>query len=408
MNNFNNQTNQNSSNNAFNNNNNMSNKNDNNLNNLLSNFNFPNSNTTTTSMTPFIPSFPGNNNNNNNNNNNSTAMTQFNPSFQGNNNNNNNSTAMTQFNPSFQGNNNNNNTAMTQFSSSFQNNNNNNNNNFGFNFNSQQNNNDMFNQNNLSLFSSQFNGNNQFGFGQFGANMMQFASEPEIFMELKEKVAFYYNFTTGNKIVNAMSHGYLGLSTESDTIKNKDFSILFKTEKFKDAQYIQKAFDQKIKKIDELNYGIHFDSLQKNEQLLNYIINPNILAQNRIMEPLIGGGQNVLRYKFMYNNNVNKEVLKIEVNILYKSPIQNGNMIKSDGSITTNQNDQICVVYNNKVNEGGIEFPPNMNVFAIVGKISISVFLKEDVPSEIDVEIKDNFQRVLKAKKSSKISYEFS
>jgi hypothetical protein len=361
-------------------------------------------------MTPFIPSFPGNNNNNNNNNNNSTAMTQFNPSFQGNNNNNNNSTAMTQFNPSFQGNNNNNNnnTAMTQFNSSFQGNNNNNNNGFGFNFNSQQNNNDMFNQNNLSLFSSQFNGNNQFGFGQFGANMMQFTSEPEIFMELKEKVIFYYNFATGNKIVNAQSHGYLGLSTESDTIKNKDFNILFKTEKFKDAQYIQKVFDQKIKQIDELNYGIHFDSLQKNEQLLNYMINPNILAQNRIMEPLIGGGQNILRYKFMYNNNVNKDVLKIEVNILYKSPIQNGNMIKSDGSITTNQNNQICVEYNNKINEGGIEFPPNTNVFAVVGEISISVFLKEDVPSEIDVEIKDNFQRVLKAKKSSKITYEFS
>ena len=57
--------------------------------------------------------------------------------------------------------------------------------------------------------------------------------------------------------------------TESDTIKNKDFNITFKTDKFKDMQYIQKDFDSKMTKINDLTYKIHFDNLQKNEKLLN-------------------------------------------------------------------------------------------------------------------------------------------
>ena len=196
--------------------------------------------------------------------------------------------------------------------------------------------------------------------------------------------------------------------TESDTIKNKDFNILFKTEKFKNMQYIQKDFDSKMKKINDLNYKVHFDSLKKNEKLLNYIVNPNILVQNRILEPLIGGEKNVLRYKFMYNNNVKKEILKLEINIIYKNNIQNGNMNKSDGKITTNNNNQIIVEYKSKINEGHIEFPPNTNVFALVGKITFIVHLKEDVISEMNVEVKDNYEKVLKVKKETQISYEFS
>ena len=361
MNNFNNQSNQNNqnksnnqtnvqnnqpSNNTTNNN---SNKNNDNLTNLLASFNFPSTNNNTTSMAQYIPSFPANNNNNNNNNN------------------------------------------------------------FNFNFN-QQNNNNVFNQNNLALFSTQAPGKNEgFNFSGFGNNMMvPFQKEPEIFVDLKEQVCFYYNFTSGNKIVNAISKGYLGLTTESDKIKNKDFNIEFKTEKFKDQQYIQKDFDSKMNKINDLSYKIHFDNLNKSEKLLNYMINPNILAQNRILEPMIGGENNILRYKFMYNNNVKKDILKLELNILYKTVIQNGNMIKSDGNITTNNNNQIIVVYNSKINEGKIEFPLNVNVFALVGKITITVHLKEDVISEMNVEIKDNNQKILKAKKETQISYEFS
>ena len=353
MNNFNNQSNQsnqsnqNNINNFFNNNNvpnntqnNMqsnqtsnNNKNDN-LSNLLASFNFPNSQNNTTSMTQFIPSFPSGDIN------------------------------------------------MP----------NTNNNNFNFNFNSQANN--SFDPNNLSLFASKsagFISPNGFNFG----NMAQFAKqpEPEIFVELKEQVCFFYQFTTGNKIINATSKGYLGLMTDSDTIKNKDFNITFKTEKFKDQQYIQNNFDQKMKKVNDLNYSIHFDNVKKNEKLLNYIINPNILAQNRILEPLIGGENNILRYKFMYNNNVKKDILKLELNILYKNVIQNGNMNKSDGNITTNNNNQIIVEYKNKIDEGYIEFPLNTNVFALVGKITIIVHLKEDVISEMNVEIKDNYQK---------------
>ncbi len=362
MNNFNNQSNQNNQNKSNNQmnfqnnqpsntttNNNNSNKNNDNLTNLLASFNFPNSNNNTTSMSQYIPSFPANNNNNNNNNN------------------------------------------------------------FNFNFN-QQNNNNVFNQNNLALFSSQAPGKNDgFNFSNFGNNMMvPFQKEPEIFVDLKEQVCFYYNFTSGNKIVNAISKGYLGLTTESDKIKNKDFNIEFKTEKFKDQQYIQKDFDSKMNKINDLSYKIHFDNLNKSEKLLNYMINPNILAQNRILEPMIGGENNILRYKFMYNNNVKKDILKLELNILYKTVIQNGNMIKSDGNITTNNNNQIIVEYNSKINEGKIEFPLNVNVFALVGKITIIVHLKEDVISEMKVEIKDNNQKILKAKTETQISYEFS
>ena len=337
-----------------NNTNSSNNKNDN-LNNLLANFNFPNSqnNSNNTSMVQFIPSFPPNNNNNTNNSNN---------------------------------------------------------NNFNFNFSAQVTNN-AFNSNNLALFSnSGLNNNNKLNFSGFGNNNMlaQFAKQPEIFVDLKEQVCFFYHFTTGNKILNATSKGYLGLMTESDNVKNKDFDILFKTEKIRDQQYIQNNFDQKMKKINDFSYKIHLDNVQKNEKLLNYIINPNILAQNRILEPLIGGENNTLRYKFMYNNNIKKEVRKIELNILYKNVLQNGNMNKSDGKITTNNNNQIIVEHNNRINEGYIEFPLNINVFALVGKITIIVHLKEDVISEMNVEIKDNYQKILTIKKDAQISYEFS
>ena len=368
--------------------NNMSNTNNNNLNKP---FNFANNSSNNNNNNQFSKNVNPTNNTNNKNDNLSNLLANFNfPNAQ----NNNNNTSMVQFIPSFPSNNNNNNT----------------NNNFNFNFNAQVSNN-AFNSNNLALFSSSgINNNSSFNFSGFGNNNMlaQFAKEPEIFVELKEQVCFFYHFTTGNKIVNATSKGYLGLMTESNTIKNKDFDILFKTEKIRDQQYIQNNFDQKMKKTNDFNYKLHLDNVQKNETLLNYIINPNILAQNRILEPLIGGENNVLRYKFMYNNNIKKEVLKIELNILYKNIIQNGNMNKSDGKITTNKNNQIIVEYNNKINEGYIEFPLNINVFALVGKITIIVHLKEDVISEMNVEIKDNYQKVLKIKKEAQISYEFS
>ena len=370
--------------------NNMSNTNNNNLNKP---FNFANNSSNNNNNNQFSKNVNPTNNTNNKNDNLSNLLANFNfPNAQ----NNNNNTSMVQFIPSFPSNNNNNNNA--------------NNNNFNFNFNAQVSNN-AFNSNNLALFSSSgINNNSSFNFSGFGNNNMlaQFAKEPEIFVELKEQVCFFYHFTTGNKIVNATSKGYLGLMTESNTIKNKDFDILFKTEKIRDQQYIQNNFVQKMKKTNDFNYKLHLDNVQKNETLLNYIINPNILAQNRILEPLIGGENNVLRYKFMYNNNIKKEVLKIELNILYKNIIQNGNMNKSDGKITTNKNNQIIVEYNNKINEGYIEFPLNINVFALVGKITIIVHLKEDVISEMNVEIKDNYQKVLKIKKEAQISYEFS
>ena len=382
-------------------NNNISNNNNNNS--TLKGFNNMNNSNNNNVNKPF--NFANNSTNNNNN--------QFSKNVNPTNNKNDNlSNLLANFNfPNAQ--NNNNNTSMVQFIPSFPSNNNNNNNtnnNFNFNFNAQVSNN-AFNSNNLALFSSSgINNNSNFNFSGFGNNNMlaQFAKEPEIFVELKEQVCFFYHFTTGNKIVNATSKGYLGLMTESNTIKNKDFDILFKTEKIRDQQYIQNNFDQKMKKTNDFNYKLHLDNVQKNETLLNYIINPNILAQNRILEPLIGGENNVLRYKFMYNNNIKKEVLKIELNILYKNVIQNGNMNKSDGKITTNKNNQIIVEYNNKINEGYIEFPLNINVFALVGKITIIVHLKEDVISEMNVEIKDNYQKVLKIKKEAQISYEFS
>ena len=382
-------------------NNNISNNNNNNS--TLKGFNNMNNSNNNNVNKPF--NFANNSTNNNNN--------QFSKNVNPTNNKNDNlSNLLANFNfPNAQ--NNNNNTSMVQFIPSFPSNNNNNNNtnnNFNFNFNAQVSNN-AFNSNNLALFSSSgINNNSNFNFSGFGNNNMlaQFAKEPEIFVELKEQVCFFYHFTTGNKIVNATSKGYLGLMTESNTIKNKDFDILFKTEKIRDQQYIQNNFDQKMKKTNDFNYKLHLNNVQKNETLLNYIINPNILAQNRILEPLIGGENNVLRYKFMYNNNIKKEVLKIELNILYKNVIQNGNMNKSDGKITTNKNNQIIVEYNNKINEGYIEFPLNINVFALVGKITIIVHLKEDVISEMNVEIKDNYQKVLKIKKEAQISYEFS
>ena len=286
-------------------------------------------------------------------------------------------------------------TDMTQYIPSFPNNNNNNNNN---NFN--------FNPNNSS---SNFNFSN-FDYNNYNNQLALFQqNDEEINVELKEQICFYYKFKSGNKIVNAINQGYLGLSSEKEINKSKDFNITFKSQKFKNPQYIQKNFDKKLVKLDDLNYKVHFNNLKKSEKLLEYIINPNILAQNRILEPFIGGKNNTLNFGFMYNNSVKKEIQKIDLNIIYKNMITNNNMIKSDGNITNNNNNQIIVSYNGKVNEAKIIYPININVFALVSKITITVNLEKDIMSEVDVEIKDNENQILlNTKKNTQISYEFS
>ena len=322
------------------------NNNNNNLNDLLSTFNFPKEDTNTTTMTQFIPSFPNNNTNNNNSNNNLN----------------------------------------------------------GFNFNN-------FNQVNQSddFFSSGFQKSTTFNFAGFNNNMAFKRKEEEIFVDLKEKVVFCYKFTSGNNMVNAMGKGYLGLKTKGPTISNKDFSISFKTDKINDANYIQNDFNKSMVKVDNLNYKIHFNSFRNSEPLLNYILNPNTLAENRILEPQIGGDKNELKYHFYYNQNVKKEILRIEICILYKANLENPKMTTSDGVITINNNNSITVIYNKKIDEGKIDFPNNVNVFALVGKITITVHLNEDVISEMKVEIKDdNNQKVLKPKIETQISYDFS
>ena len=322
------------------------NNNNNNLNDLLSTFNFPKEDTNTTTMTQFIPSFPNNNTNNNNSNNNLN----------------------------------------------------------GFNFNN-------FNQPNQSddFFSSGFQKSTTFNFAGFNNNLAFKRKEEEIFVDLKEKVVFCYKFTSGNNMVNAMGKGYLGLKTKGPTMTNKDFNISFKTDKINDSNYIQNDFNKNMVKVDNLNYKIHFNFFKNSEPLLNYILNPNTLAENRILEPQIGGEKNELKYHFYYNQNVKKEILRIEICILYKTNLENPKMTTSDGVITINNNNSITVIYNKKIDEGKIDFPNNVNVFALVGKITITVHLNEDVISEMKVEIKDNNnQKVLKPKIETQISYDFS
>jgi len=314
---------------------------------LLSTFNFPKENTNTTTMTQFIPSFPNNNTNNSNNSNNNLN---------------------------------------------------------GFNFNN-------FNQPNQSddFFSSGFSKSTTFNFSGFNNNLAFKKKEEEIFVDLKEKVVFCYKFTSGNNMVNAMGKGYLGLKTKGPTITNKDFSISFKTDKINDSNYIQNDFNKNMVKVDNLNYKIHFSFFKNSEPLLNYILNPNTLAENRILEPQIGGEKNELKYHFYYNQNVKKEILRIEICIAYKANLENPKMTTSDGVITINNNNTITVIYNKKIDEGKIDFPSNVNVFALVGKITITVHLNEDVISEMKVEIKDNNnQKVLKPKIETQISYDFS
>ena len=264
--------------------------------------------------------------------------------------------------------------------------------------------------------SSKLNNSTNFNFANFNLNnnnnnqlsLFQKNSE-EINIELREQICFYYKFKSGNKIINAINQGYLGLSTEKEINNSKDFNITFKSQKFKNPQYIQNKFDSKMVKIDDLNYKIHFNNLKKSEKLLEYVINPNILAKNRIIEPFIKGENNILRFGFMYNNKLKKEIDKIDINILYKNMISNNNMIKSDGNITNNNNNQIIVTYKGKVNEAKIEYPININVFALVSQITITVNLEKDIISEIDVDIRDNSnQRLLVAKKNSQINYEFT
>ena len=133
------------------------------------------------------------------------------------------------------------------------------------------------------------------------------------------------------------------------------------------------------------------------------------MAENRILEPQIGGEKNELKYHFYYNQNVKKYILRIEICILYKANLENPKMTTSDGVITINNNNTITVIYNKKIDEGKIDFPSNVNVFALVEKITITVHLNEDVISEMKVEIKDNNnQKVLKPKIETQISYDFS
>ena len=301
------------------------------------------------------------------------------------------------------GNNQPNTTSITPYIPSFPNTNDKNNN-FNNTFNN--NNNFNFNQNNNS---TNFNFSN-FDYNNYNNQLSLFQKkEEEINIDLREQICFYYKFKSGNKIINVINQGYLGLSSENEINENKDFNIIFKSQKFQNPQYIQKNFDNKLVKINDLNYKVHFNNLKKTEKLLEYIINPNILAQNRILEPLIGGEKNILKFGFIYNNNMKKEIKKIDLNIIYKNMMTNNNMIKSDGNIINNSNNQIIVTYEGKVNEAKIIYPININVFALVSKITITINLEKDIISDVDVEIQDSGSQImLNTKKISTISYEFS
>ena len=297
---------------------------------------------------------------------------------------------------------------------SMNNNTNNNLNNNGFNFNkanfTNPKNNSTVNQknpinNSLNFNFSNFgfnNNNNQFGFFQQN-------EEGKIQVELKEEVCFYYNFKTGNKIINAMDKGYLGLLSEKEINKSKDFKINFLSKNFNNPQYIQKDSHIPTEKINDLNYKIKFNKMKKSEKLLEYIINPNILVKNRILEPFIGGEKNILKFGFMFNTNINKNIKKIELSVIYKNTILNNNMIQCDGKIMNNTSNQILVSYNEKVKEAKITYPLNINVFSIVSKITIIITLENDVMSDFDVEIIDMKSKcLLENVKSAQIRYEFS
>ena len=296
---------------------------------------------------------------------------------------------------------------------SMNNNTNNNLNNNGFNFNkanfTNPKNNSTVNQKNpinnslnFNFSNFGFNNNNQFGFFQQN-------EEGKIQVELKEEVCFYYNFKTGNKIINAMDKGYFGLLSEKEINKSKDFKINFLSKNFNNPQYIQKDSHIPTEKINDLNYKIKFNKMKKSEKLLEYIINPNILVKNRILEPFIGGEKNILKFGFMFNTNINKNIKKIDLSVIYKNTILNNNMIQCDGKIMNNTSNQILVSYNEKVKEAKITYPLNINVFSIVSKITIIITLENDVMSDFDVEIIDMKSKcLLENVKSAQIRYEFS
>ena len=206
-----------------------------------------------------------------------------------------------------------------------------------------------------------------------------------------------------------MDKGYLGFLSEKEINKSKDFKINFLSKNFNNPQYIQKDSHIPTEKINDLNYKIKFNKMKKSEKLLEYIINPNILVKNRILEPFIGGEKNILKFGFMFNTNINKNIKKIDLSVIYKNTILNNNMIQCDGKIMNNTSNQILVSYNEKVKEAKITYPLNINVFSIVSKITIIITLENDVMSDFDVEIIDMKSKcLLENVKSAQIRYEFS
>jgi hypothetical protein len=273
---------------------------------------------------------------------------------------------------------------------------------FGNNSGSKQNNPPNFNFGNFGFNNNNTN-NNQFGFSQQN-------NEGKIQVELNEEVCFYYKFQKGNQIQNVTDKGYLGLKCEKEINQNRDFRINFLSQNFNNPQYIQRE-DSKVstEKINDFNYKMSFPKMKKSEKLLGYIINPNILVQNRILEPLIAGENNVLKFQFIYNTKVKKNIKKIDLSVIYKNMIVNNSKIQCDGNIINNTNNQIIVSYNEKIKEAKIIYPLNINVFNIVAKITIVITLENDVMSEFDVEVIDLKTNVpLQNVKNAEISYEFS
>ena len=273
--------------------------------------------------------------------------------------------------------------------------------NSGNNSGSNQNNPPNFNFGNFG-FNNNTN-NNQFGFSQQN-------NEGKIQVELNEEVCFYYKFQKGNQIQNVTDKGYLGLKCEKEINQNRDFRINFLSQNFNNPQYIQKE-DSKVRteKINDFNYKMSFPKMKKSEKLLGYIINPSILAQNRILEPLIAGENNVLKFQFIYNTKVKKSIKKIDLSVIYKNMIVNNSKIQCDGNIINNTNNQIIVSYNEKIKEAKIIYPLNINVFNIVAKITIIITLENDVMSEFGVEVIDlKTNALLQNVKNAEIRYEFS
>lgn len=237
---------------------------------------------------------------------------------------------------------------------------------------------------------------------------------PEVYSELKEKVYYCHVLKKGFNLIKVVSKGYIGINiVQNHIINNKEFYINFITDKWKDHEYFKdRDMNQNIQKVTEMIYKIRLVKQQGSIKLITYSINQNIMANNKLIDVKFKVENNNFLYKFIYNIN-NNCIYKIDINIGYKTELQNWNMVNTDGLLISSKNNSFITSYNRAINEGKIIFPMGIKIGTLIGKISIKFQLIDRIVSNMNVKInfsnsRQETQETLLCKKIALVCLEYA